>query len=77
VGVSTAALDGEIYAVGVDPDHQGRGLGNLLTAAGLAYIAEHAERATLYVDGDNHAALATYDKAGFQRTGIDVQYGRA
>jgi mycothiol synthase len=66
--------DGEIYAVGVDPGHQGRGLGTALTAAGLTHIASRARRATLYVDGDNAAALATYARAGFEQAGIDVQF---
>ncbi len=66
--------DGEIYAVGVDPAHQGRGLGRLLTDVGLAHLASRADRATLYVDGDNAAALATYARAGFVQAAIDVQY---
>jgi mycothiol synthase len=69
--------DGEIYAVGVDPDHQGRGLGQALTAVGLAHLTGRARRATLYVDGDNAAALATYTRAGFVREAVDVQYGVA
>ncbi|WP_245993107.1 mycothiol synthase [Xylanimonas allomyrinae] len=68
--------DGEIYAVGVDPAHRGRGLGAALTGVGLAYLARHAERAVLYVDGDNSAAIAVYRAAGFMRETADVQYGR-
>ncbi|QAY69822.1 mycothiol synthase [Xylanimonas protaetiae] len=67
--------DGEIYAVGVDPDHQGRGLGRALTSTALEHLAGRATRATLYVDGDNSAALAVYDRAGFARAAVDVQYG--
>ncbi|WP_277207844.1 mycothiol synthase [Isoptericola croceus] len=71
------ARDGEIYAVGVDPAVQGHGLGALLTAAGLHHLAAvGCSRAVLYVDGDNAAALATYDRAGFGRAAIDVQYAR-
>ena len=71
------ARDGEIYAVGVDPDHQGRGLGGALTAVGLAHLAgAGCARGVLYVDGDNAAALATYARAGFERAAVDVQYGR-
>ncbi|WP_425955246.1 mycothiol synthase [Xylanimonas sp. McL0601] len=68
--------DGEIYAVGVDPDHRGRGLGAALTDVGLAHLAGRARRAVLYVDGDNAAAVAIYEKAGFERSAVDVQYGR-
>jgi mycothiol synthase len=72
-----AARDGEIYAVGVDPDHQGRGLGGALTAVGLAHLTSvGCARGVLYVDGDNAPALATYARAGFERAAVDVQYGR-
>jgi mycothiol synthase len=68
---------GEIYAVGVSPDAQGRGLGRVLTAVGLRHLARvGCDRAVLYVDGDNAPALATYASAGFERAAIDVQYAR-
>lgn len=67
--------EGEIYALGVDPGAQGRGLGRWLTAVALAAMADRGlARATLYVEGDNSAARRTYERAGFARTGIDVQY---
>lgn len=70
-------LDGEIYAVGVAPAAQGRGLGRALTAVGLRHLARAGcDRAVLYVDGDNAAALATYAGAGFERDAVDVQYAR-
>lgn len=66
---------GEIYALGVDPDHQGRGLGSWLTAVALAEMARRGlATATLYVEGDNAPAIATYRRAGFVRTAVDVQY---
>jgi len=71
------ARDGEIYVVGVDPDHQGKGLGRLMTAVGLAHLARTgATRAVLYVEGDNAPALATYERAGFTRVAVHVQYAR-
>ncbi|WP_454041595.1 mycothiol synthase [Cellulosimicrobium sp. Marseille-Q8652] len=67
--------EGEIYVVGVDPDAQGRGLGTLLTAVGLAHLARARVReAVLYVDGDNAPAVRTYERAGFVRRTADVQY---
>ncbi|GAA1718391.1 mycothiol synthase [Isoptericola hypogeus] len=70
-----AARDGEIYAVGVDPTAQGRGLGRMLTAHALAHLAgSGCDRAVLYVDGDNTAARATYAGAGFEQAAVDVQY---
>ncbi|WP_129782925.1 mycothiol synthase [Promicromonospora panici] len=69
--------DGEIYVLGVDPDHQGKGLGRLLTAVGLAHLERTgATRAVLYVEGDNTPALATYERAGFTRAAVHVQYAR-
>lgn len=71
------ARDGEIYVLGVDPDHQGEGLGRLMTAVGLAHLARTgATRAVLYVEGDNAPALATYERAGFTRAAVHVQYAR-
>ncbi|WP_418275071.1 mycothiol synthase [Isoptericola jiangsuensis] len=70
--------DGEIYAVGVSPQAQGRGIGGFLTAVGLHGLrAAGCTRAVLYVDGDNAAALATYARTGFTRAAVDTQYAPA
>ncbi|MFC4556256.1 mycothiol synthase [Georgenia faecalis] len=67
--------EGEIYAVGVDPAAQGRGLGRWLTAVALDAMTHRGlRRATLYVEGDNAVARRTYERAGFRRAGVDVQY---
>ena len=66
---------GEVYAVGVCPEQQGRGLGRALTAAGINYLAERGlDEVMLYVDGDNTAAVALYEKLGFERWHVDVMY---
>ncbi|MFD7021284.1 mycothiol synthase [Promicromonospora sukumoe] len=76
-GQPDGARDGEIYALGVDPDHQGEGFGRLMTTVGLAHLAQTgATRAVLYVEGDNTPALATYERAGFTRAAVHVQYAR-
>lgn len=66
---------GEVYVVAVDPGHQGRGLGKVVTALGLAHLRErgviHIE---LYVEGDNAAAVATYRRLGFTQESVDVMY---
>ncbi|MGU3292733.1 mycothiol synthase [Williamsia sp. M5A3_1d] len=68
---------GEVYIVGVDTGTQGRGLGKLLTLAGLIHLEERRlPTVELYVEGDNVAALHTYEKLGFSRHSIDVAYGR-
>lgn len=76
-GRPDGARTGEIYALGVDPDQQGKGMGRLLTDVGLAHLARSgATRAVLYVEGDNTPALATYGRAGFTRAAVHVQYAR-
>jgi mycothiol synthase len=68
---------GEVYVVGVDPGAQGGGLGKALTLAGLRYLSELGLRQfILYVEGDNAPALAVYEKLGFTRHQVDVQYAK-
>ncbi|USQ80711.1 mycothiol synthase [Ornithinimicrobium faecis] len=66
---------GEVYVVGVDPAYQGRGLGKVTTLVGLHHLRNRGlGSATLYVEGDNDPALATYHRLGFERSAIDVMY---
>ncbi len=66
---------GEVYVVGVDPAHQGRGLGGPVTRLGLAHLAKAGLREVeLYVDGDNTAARRTYERLGFTDAAVDGQY---
>ena len=46
-----------------------------MTLLGLRHLrARGVDTATLYVDGDNTAAIATYHRMGFERMAIDVMY---
>lgn len=66
---------GEVYVVGLDPAYQGRGLGSLLTLAGLRYLRSRGlTEVILYVDGENEPALATYGRLGFETSLVDVMY---
>ena len=66
---------GEVYVLGVDPAAQGLGLGKALLNRGLAWLREHGcTEVLLYVDGDNTAAMALYERAGFTRHDLDVQW---
>ncbi|MBT8212582.1 MAG: GNAT family N-acetyltransferase [Acidimicrobiia bacterium] len=58
---------GEIYIIGVTPDHRGKGLGQSLLRAGLAHLVERYgfSRGFLYSDADNDAALHVYEALGF------------
>lgn len=69
---------GEFYAVGIDPDRQGEGLGRVLMDAGFARLAQRGIRiASLYVEADNEPALALYRRYGFDQHTIDIRYRRA
>lgn len=60
-------VETELYAVGVDPDYAGRGLGAALLGETLRRMRDHdPERISLYVDGDNANARALYERAGFE-----------
>ena len=69
---------GEVYVVGVDPAYQGLGLGRAVTVLGLLHLRERGlDQATLYVDADNTAAVATYSRLGFTRFAVDVMYSHS
>ncbi len=62
-----------IYAFGVDPSYQRRGLGRRMLAQACALAtAQGATRVTLEVDTDNVAAIALYRSGGFE---IITTYG--
>ncbi|HET6735169.1 mycothiol synthase [Mycobacterium sp.] len=70
---------GEVYVVGVDPAAQGRGVGATLTLIGLHHLAERLSASsqptvTLYVEGDNSAAVKTYQRLGFDVFAVDAAY---
>ncbi len=66
---------GEIYAIAVDPDYHGRGLGKPMTLAGLEWLSARGLRVgMLYVESDNDAANATYAAIGFSRHHTDRAY---
>lgn len=73
--------EGEVYAVGVSPAWQGKGLGKALTLAGMDYLSRASsdrgaplDRIVLYVDADNTPAMNLYRSLGFQDLTIDHMY---
>lgn len=68
---------GEVYVVGIDTPAQGRGLGRVLTLAGLHYLRNRElADVLLYVEADNEAAVHTYERLGFTRFHTDTAYTR-
>jgi mycothiol synthase len=67
---------GEVYVVGVSPDHQGTGLGKALTLEGIRHLQEDRglSSVVLYVDGTNTAAHTLYTNLGFTTAALDVQF---
>ncbi|MFI1970224.1 mycothiol synthase [Streptomyces cinnamoneus] len=66
---------GEVYVLGVRPGAQGGGLGKSLTAIGLRHLAARGlPTAMLYVDADNAAAVAVYERLGFLTHETDLMY---
>ena len=69
---------GEIYVIGVAPDHQGTGLGRALVVAGLASLHDRGLNVgMLYVDAHNTPAVSLYRALGFVTTRVDVAYLRS
>jgi mycothiol synthase len=57
---------GELYVVGVDPDHAHQGIGRAVSVAAINYlVAKGLKQAMLYVDADNEKGLALYTSLGF------------
>jgi len=68
---------GEIYVVGVDSAHAGRGLGRTLMQHAFDRLRERGiTTAALYVDADNVGAVHLYRSLGFTDHTVDVQYRR-
>jgi mycothiol synthase len=70
--------DGEVYVIGIAPAAQGIGLGRTLLKYGLDRLYRRGCRTVLlYVDGDNTAALRLYERTGFVRHDVDIQWQSA
>ena len=57
---------GELYVVGVDPDHTHKGIGRAVSIAALNYLTNKGlKHSMLYADADNQNGLALYASLGF------------
>jgi mycothiol synthase len=69
---------GEVYNLAVHPDAQGRRLGPLLLAAGLAHLREvGCHEVLLWVDLANDRAVGLYTEQGFLTRWEDVALARS
>jgi ribosomal protein S18 acetylase RimI-like enzyme len=72
VGPSQVAGTGELYAIHVDPDRQGTGIGRALMRGALATLAELGEsRAELWVLAENSPARRFYERGGWLGDGAE------
>ena len=70
-----AAGEAEIITLAVRPDRRQGGIGRLLVNAAAAQARlRNAESLFLEVAADNVAALALYDRTGFERVGLRRGY---
>lgn len=70
---------GEVYVVAIAPEAQGRGLGKVLTLAGLHHlVGRGVAEVLLYVESDNRPAIAVYSGLDFGHAARDthVMYRR-
>jgi mycothiol synthase len=57
---------GELYVVGVHPDHAHQGIGRALSIAAINHlVATGIKESMLYVDADNDKGLALYASLGY------------
>jgi predicted GNAT family acetyltransferase len=68
VGSQSPAV-GQIQGVWVHPDRRGQGMGTAGTAALAAAVVRSGRTASLYVNGFNTVARATYARIGFTQVG--------
>ncbi|MBE9375050.1 ribosomal protein S18-alanine N-acetyltransferase [Saccharopolyspora sp. HNM0983] len=66
--------EAEVHTIGVDPDHQGLGIGTALLRALLARADERRATTFLEVRTDNESAIALYRAHGFEVVGLRKRY---
>lgn len=68
---------GEVYVIGVHPDHAGHGLGQALLEAGLTRLADQGVREVfLYTEASLPRVVRFYELAGFKIVNHDIAYSK-
>lgn len=68
---------GEVYVIGVHPQHEGRGLGRGLLALGLQHLQQRgATRVQLYADAAEERVVRMYTSANFVVRNRDSSFSR-
>lgn len=68
--------ESEVLTIGVDPAHQGRGIGYALLRTLLDEAEKHGGAVFLEVRTDNDTARALYERNGFVTVGLRKNYYR-
>lgn len=68
--------EAEVHTIGVDPSHQGRGIGRALLRELLAVADAEAATVFLEVRTDNEPARTLYESEGFAVVGLRKRYYR-
>lgn len=66
--------EAEVHTIGVDPEHQHRGIGRRLLLALLAHADARGAATYLEVRTDNRAAIELYRSEGFEVLGVRRRY---
>lgn len=74
----TAPFEYEVHTIGVDPTHQGAGIGRRLLAELLAFAGTPGRAGVTFLEvrTDNAAAIALYKSFGFVVVGVRKRYYR-
>jgi len=75
IGLWCSFPEAHIVSIAVDPDYQGKGIGNKLLQQALAWLVNSGfKHVFLEVRVDNEVAINLYDKHGFEKVSVRKNY---
>jgi len=72
IGLWCIFPEAHIVSIAVDPDYQGKGIGNKLLQQALAWLVNSGFKHVFFVD--NEVAINLYDKHGFEKVSVRKNY---